>query len=222
MRYLQMYENFDKNQKDETLYIFDFDDTIVDSPRFEELAIEYLKESETIGTLLQRSVNQISVTFRDLKVENGRLYVNDPDEKIKIKGNWVRKKKRVYLVAPDRFYFSDLSLPKSPTKLSKLYNQVENKAIVTGRMKIMKSKIEKVLDEFGLEQPNHGLFCYPLGDESGDKVAIWKGKTIVQLIKKTGFKKVKFYDDNSKWVNKVIEAVKRDLPEIEFEGIKVK
>ena len=126
MRYLQMYENFDKNQKDETLYIFDFDDTIVDSPRFEELAIEYLKESETIGTLLQKSVNQISVTFRDLKVENGRLYVNDPDEKIKIKGNWVRKKKRVYLVAPDRFYFSDLSLPKSPTKLSELYNQTIN------------------------------------------------------------------------------------------------
>ena len=222
MKYLQMYVNFGKEQKDETLYIFDFDDTIVDSPRFEEMAIEYLKENETIGTLLQKSVNQIGVTFRDLKVENGRLYVNDPDEKITIKGNWVRKKKRVYLVAPDKFYFSDLSLPKSPTKLAEFYNQVENKAIVTGRMKGMKSKLEKVLDDFGLEQPNHGLFCYPLGDESGDKVAIWKGKTIVQLIKDTGFKKVKFYDDNSKWVNKVVEAVKRDLPEIDFEGIKVK
>ena len=222
MKYLQMYENFEKNQKDETLYIFDFDDTIVNSPRFEELAIEYLKENETIGTLLQKSVNQINVTFRDLKIENGRLYVDDPDEKIKIKGNWVRKKKRVYLVAPDKFYFSDLSLPKSTTKLSEFYNQVKNKAIVTGRMKGMKSKLEKVLDDFGLEQPNYGLFCYPLGDESGDKVPTWKGNTIAKLVKDTGFTKVKFYDDNSKWVNKVVTIVKKELPEIDFEGIKVK
>lgn len=223
MKYLQIYENFKKKpDNDDTLYIFDLDDTIVDSPRFEELAIEFLKENKTIEELLKISVEQIDKKINDIKIENGRLYVNDPDEKIIIKGNWVRKKSRVYLVAPDSFYFSDLSLPKGTKKLSELYNKVENKAIVTGRLKLMKPKIEKILDEFGLEKPNYGLFCYPSKDESSDKVAIWKGKTIVQLIKDTKFTKAKFYDDNSKWVNKVVAIVKKELPEIEFEGIKVK
>jgi hypothetical protein len=223
MKYLQIYENFKKKpDNDDTLYIFDLDDTIVDSPRFEELAIEFLKENKTIEELLKISVEQIDKKINDIKIENGRLYVNDPDEKIIIKGNWVRKKSRVYLVAPDSFYFSDLSLPKGTKKLSELYNKVENKAIVTGRLKLMKPKIEKILDEFGLEKPNYGLFCYPSKDESSDKVATWKGKTIVQLIKDTKFTKAKFYDDNSKWVNKVVAIVKKELPEIEFEGIKVK
>ena len=42
MKYLKLYEDF--KQSDDTLYIFDFDDTLVDSPEFEELAIKYLKE----------------------------------------------------------------------------------------------------------------------------------------------------------------------------------
>ena len=65
------------------------------------------------------------------------------------------------------------------------------------------------------------MFCYPLGNDSSNRVAIWKGKTIVDLIKSTEFTKVKFYDDKSKWVNKVKEIVNRELPDIDFEGIKV-
>ena len=44
MRFLQLFEDFQKY--DDVLMIFDFDDTIVDSPRFEELAIKYLRENE--------------------------------------------------------------------------------------------------------------------------------------------------------------------------------
>jgi hypothetical protein len=96
-----------------------------------------------------------------------------PDNKIEIKGNWVRKEssKRVYLVAPNKYYYTDLSLPTSPTKLAELYNKVENKAIVTGRIKDMRERIETVLDDFGLEQPNHGLYCFPSRDDSDDKAA---------------------------------------------------
>ena len=58
MKYLKLYENFDTSS-DDTLFIFDFDDTIVDSPRFEELAIKYLKEDVTIAGLLDKSVGLI-------------------------------------------------------------------------------------------------------------------------------------------------------------------
>jgi len=41
------------------------------------------------------------------------------------------------------------------------------------------------------------------------------------LIKSTGFQKVKFYEDKSKWLRTVTNAVKKELPHIDWEGIKV-
>lgn len=223
MKHLQKYENFSHKISDDTLYIFDFDDTIVDTPRFEELVIELIKEDITLKSLLYKSLEFVNKSVKDLKIDNGRLYVEDPKQEMPVKGNWVRKKNgHLYLVAPDKFYFTDFSLPTGTTQLSKFYNQVSNKAIVTGRTDVMKSKVLEKLKEFGLEEPNYGLFCFPTSNTSSDKIAIWKGKTIVDLIKKTGFKRVKFYDDKSKWVNKVTEIVKSELPDIDFEGIKVK
>lgn len=205
---------------DDTLYIFDFDDTIVDSPRFEELAIKYLKEDVTIKGLLKNSVNLIDKKIEDLKIEHGRLYIDDPNFEINIKGNWVRKKSRVYLIAPDKFYYSNISFPNKLTNLSILYKSVKNKAIVTARNKTLENQVKKYLNELGLEYPNVGLFMYPIKDSS--KVADWKAKTVVNIIKKTGFKKVNFYDDKSKIVNAVEKLVKSELPNIEFKGFKVK
>lgn len=219
MKYLKLYENF---KEGDILYIFDLDDTLVDTPRFEELVIEYLKEDMTIGSILKRSVSQINKSINDLKIENGRIYIQDTSNEIEVNGDWIRKGKRVYLVAPSTFNLTDLSLPKKTKELSTLYKSVKNKAIVTGRMNRIKGKIEKVLDDFGLDQPNYGLFCYPNRDEISDRVAVWKAKTIVNLIEETGFKNVKFYDDNSKWVNRVTREVKKELPNINWEGIKVK
>jgi hypothetical protein len=218
MRYLQIYEKFGTDS--ETLYIFDFDDTLVDTPNFEEEVIKLLKESVTVKSLLKRSVGMIGKSMSDLKWEHGRIYVSDPDSEIEVKGNWVRKKQRVYLMVPDKFYYTELSLPKKALPLGEFYNSVENKAIVTGRIRDMKPKIEKNLDSLGLDQPSHGLFCYPSRDEIADRVAEWKAKTIVRLIKKSGFKKVKFYEDRSKWLRTVKKAVENKLPYVEFEGIK--
>jgi hypothetical protein len=222
MKHLISFNLFESKSSDETLYIFDFDDTIVDSPRFEELAIKYLKEDVTIKSLVDRSLKQIGVDKDDVKIEHGRLYVNDPDSKIEVKGNWVRKKGRVYLVAPDRFYYSDISFPDKVTKLASKYKNVKNKAIVTARLHTVRNLVEKYLDKLGLGQPNCGLFMYPSRDEDGSKVAAWKAKTIVKLIKDTGFTKVEYFDDKSKIVNAVVKAVKLHLPDIDFVGHKVK
>ena len=218
MKYLKLFENF---QKDETLYIFDFDDTLVDTPSFEELAIEYLTENQTIGDLIKRSLHFVNKEQKDLKIENGRIYVEDPNQTIEPKGNWVRKGLRVYMVTPNVYHFLDISLPTKVKELSELYKQVQNKAIVTGRMVDLKEKVKESLEKFGLELPNHGLFCYPSKDDRTERVAEWKAKTIVQLLKDTGFKKAKFYDDKPKWVKRVVLEVRKELPNVEFEGIRV-
>ncbi len=218
MKYLKLFENF---QESDTLYIFDFDDTIVDTPSFEDLAIEYLTESLSIGDLIKRSLSFVNKQKSDLKIENGRIYVDDPNQQIEPKGNWVRKGLRVYMVTPNVYHFLDISLPTKVKELSELYKQVQNKAIVTGRMVDLKEKVIESLDKFGLELPNYGLFCFPSKDDKSERVAEWKAKTIVKLLKDTGFKKAKFYDDKPKWVKRVVLEVRKELPEVEFEGIRV-
>ena len=218
MKYLKLFENF---QNDDVLYIFDFDDTLVDTPSFEELAIEYLTENQNIGDLIRKSLQFLNKEQKDLKIENGRIYIDDPNQQIEPKGNWVRKGLRIYMVTPNVYHFLDISLPTKLKELSELYKQVQNKAIVTGRMVDLKEKVIESLEKFGLDLPNHGLFCFPSKDDKSERVAEWKAKTIVQLLKNTGFTKAKFYDDKPKWVKRVVLEVKKELPNVEFEGIRV-
>ena len=218
MIHLKLFEAF---QSDDILYIFDFDDTLVDTPSFEELAIQYLTENKTIGDLINKSLTFIGKEKSDLKIENGRIFVDDPNGLIEPKGNWVRKGLRVYMVTPNVYHFLDISFPNKLKELSALYKKVNNKAIVTGRMVDLKEKVKESLDKFGLGQPNYGLYCFPSKDDKSERVAEWKAKTIVNLIKETGFKKAKFYDDKPKWVKRVVSEVRKQLPEIDFEGIRV-
>ncbi len=219
MKHLKNYNLFESVSSKETLYIFDFDDTLVVSPKFEELTIPLLRESTTIESMLKTSLNHIKKSISDLKVENGRLYIEDSNMEISVSGNWVRKRSRVYLVAPDKFYYTNLSFPTKTKKLSEFYNSCKNKAIVTARIKTLQHKVEGCLDKLGLDRPNEGLFCYPYKD---DRVGTWKAKTIVELIKRTGFKSVEYYDDKSKIVNTVVRIVKSELPDVNFIGHKVK
>jgi len=52
-----------------TLHIFDFDDTLVKSPRFEDVIFKYLKENLSAKDLLDKSVNYINKDIKDLKWE---------------------------------------------------------------------------------------------------------------------------------------------------------
>lgn len=205
----------------QTLYIFDLDQTLVESPSFEELAIQYLTENQNIGDLIKKSLTFVSKEKSDLRIENGRIYIEDPNQQLEPKGNWVRKGLRLYMVTPNVYHFLDISFPKKVKELSELYMKVPNKAIVTGRMVDLKEKVKEALFKLGLELPNHGLFCYPSKDDSSQRVAEWKATTIVQLLKDTGFTKAKFYDDKPKWVKRVVREVKEQLPEVEFQGIRV-
>lgn len=214
-------KSFESFQERETLYVFDYDDTLVVTPEFEELAIRFLNESVTIEGLLGMSTRKIGLGLSDLKWQDGRIYVEDPNAKIELlpnDKNWVRKGARVYLLQPDEFGLSDMSLPYRTTDLKGFYNSIENKCIVTARPEQMRAKIEKSLKGLGLEYPKYGLHMYPYLNHY--KAGAWKGQKIVELARKAGFKKVVFYDDNQRYIKAATKVVKELMPELDYTAIK--
>jgi len=206
-----------------TLYVFDLDDTLVETPRFEDLVIEYLKENVTVKDILDNSIKKINVKLSDLNWENGRVYLDDPNSSITLQNNdknWVRKGKRVYLLTPDEFGIIDISLPTKIKELVNLYNSVENKCIVTARSEKIRNKIEKILNSFGIEYPNYGLHMYPHINHY--QVGTWKGNKIVEIVNNNKFNKVIFYDDNSRYIKSVNKVITEKLPNLDFKSIKVK
>ncbi len=212
-------KNYNEFTSDNVLYIFDFDDTLVNSPSFEELAINYLKEDITIKDLLNQSINRVGVTLDDLKWQDGRIYVLDPNKELKEFGNWVRKGDRLYMFTPNAFHLSDLSLPETLKELSELYKSVENKCIVTAREESLRDKITRTLLDLGLELPKYGLHMAPNGTKNAGH---WKGERIVEIINGTGFQKAIFYDDNAKYIKRATKVVRDKLPNFDFTPIKVK
>jgi len=209
-----MIDNFNQFKSNNTLYIFDFDNTLVNTPNFNKLAVEYL--SEDIKSLIDDSVKRIGKSISDLNIENGRIYINDDNYEINKYYNWVRKKNRLYLTEPIEYLNDIVSLPDKLNSISQLYKNCKNKAIVTARPISSKNIIIHSMDELGLEQPNYGLFMYP----GGLPQRIWKSKTISKLINDSNFKRVRFYDDKPKVVKEVRKYINRHNKNINFKSIK--
>ena len=110
-----------------TLYVFDFDDTLMVTPRYEDIAIKFLNENLTVKDLLDRAVKRIGITKDKLKVQDRRIFVDDPNKIYKEEKDWIRKGNRLYLVQPDAFSYLDESLPTKLKELASLYKSVEDK-----------------------------------------------------------------------------------------------
>lgn len=208
----------DFNIEQQTLYVFDFDDTLMVTPRYEDIAIKFLTENLKVKELLDRALKRIGVNKSQLKVQDKRIFIEDPNKFYKEEKDWVRKGNRLYLVQPDEFSYLDESLPNKLKELSNLYNQVEEKCIVTARPESMRHKIETVLDNFQLAKPKWGLHMAP---DSRINAGKWKGEKIVELVNSTGFQNVIFYDDNSKYIRGAKKIVSEKLPNLNFKCIKV-
>ena len=96
----------------QTLYVFDFDDTLMVTPRYEDIALKFLNENLTVKELLDRSVKIIGIDKSKLKVQDRRIFFEDPNKEYKEVKDWVRKGNRLYLVQPDEFCYLEESLPK--------------------------------------------------------------------------------------------------------------
>lgn len=208
---------FEEFSKGETLHIFDFDDTLVNTPSFEELAINFLKESKSISDLLKSSIERIGASMSELKWENGRIYIDDPYEVKKEWSNWVRKGGRLYMTTPNVFHHLDISLPTSLKELSYLYKQNDQKCIVTARSESLRPKIENILRKFNLGMPKFGLHMAPEGQKN---LGTWKGEKIVEIINSTGFREAIFYDDNQKYIKNATKVVREKLPNFLFKTVK--
>jgi hypothetical protein len=58
---IKKFFEFNINKIDDILYVFDFDDTLVETPEFEELAFPYLKENATVKDLINRCIDEIKI-----------------------------------------------------------------------------------------------------------------------------------------------------------------
>ena len=213
---IDRFNEFNIDQK--TLYVFDFDDTLMVTPRYEDIAIKFLNENLTVKDLLDRAVKRLGIDKSNLKVQDKRIFIEDPNKNYKEEKDWVRKGDRLYLVQPDEFCYLDESLPKELKELAKLYKSVKDKCIVTARPESMRKKIENVLKQFGLENPKWGLHMCPDGKVNAGE---WKGQKIVELSNISGFENVIFYDDNSKYIRGAKKIVSEKLPNLNFKCIKV-
>ena len=63
-----------------TLYVFDFDDTLMVTPRYEDIALKFLNENLTVKDLLDRAVKRIGITKDKLKVQDRRIFIEDPNK----------------------------------------------------------------------------------------------------------------------------------------------
>ena len=201
-----------------TIHIFDFDDTLVKTPKFEEVISKYINENLSAKNLLDKSLININKGIKDLKIDNGRIFIPDPNSEIKVLGNWVRKKTRVYITCPDLFIYTDDSTPKSVKELSEFYNSTENKCIVTARPDDLRDKLLEVMNNLGLEKPKYGIHMRPKYQKNAGQ---WKGKKIVEIVRKDNFKKAIFYEDNKKIIKSAKKVVNGEIPNLNFETIKV-
>ena len=159
-----------ESSNNKVLHAFDMDDTLVYSKRFEEhvrplLVTEYLNPE----IILNNKLEDIGIGLDKLRYENGRIYFDDPDEEIKIpKGSsWVRKKGRIYIIQPDAYFMTDESMPIGTyDDIVDLYNNSEYKCIITARNERLRNQTEKTLDSIGIEEPNMGLYMYPINSFS--------------------------------------------------------
>ena len=210
--------NFTDFSNNQTLYVFDFDDTLVNTPSFEDKAKEFIGENLSTKDLLIKAVDEIGVNLLQLNYQDGRIYLNDPKEQIPVGKNWVRKGSRIYLITPDEFCYTEDSLPSTLKEWSELYKKVENKCIVTARPEGVRQMIIDTLIKLGLELPKSGLHMLPKGRLNS---GMWKGEKIVELVNQTEFKKVVFLDDNPKYIKKATKVVKEKLPNLIWEPIRV-
>lgn len=215
---MEKIKSFSQFNNQDILYVFDFDDTLAESPSFEDIALKYIKENLTVAELVDSMLQSIGAKKEDIRYENGRLFIQDPNMRFPEKENWIRKGLRLYLTTPDIFCKMEESLPHKTKKLVEFYKTVDNKCIVTARPESLRDRITSLLKELNIDFPKYGLHMCPDGRKNA---GMWKGEKIAELCKKYNFNKVIFYDDNPKYIKKAKRAVAEIMPELNLQTIKV-
>jgi len=194
-----------ESKENKVLYAFDMDDTLTYSKRFEEhVKPMLLREYLTPEIILHNKLDDIGVGLDKLKYENGRIYFDDPHQNYKVpKGSsWVRKKERIYIIQPNAFLMTDESMPIGTyDEIVDLYNEAEDKCIITARSERLRRQTIKSLENLGIDKPNMGLFMYP--NNSFAYTYEYKANKLLELYQTLNYTEVHYYDDNIKILKKI-------------------
>lgn len=184
------------------LYAFDLDDTLVFSKRFEE-HIKGLIEGKTPESMLRDALREIGKTTKDLHIDNGRVYLDDPTHRVHVSDGstkWTRKKDRVYLLQPNEYFVTEYSLPtKANTPIVELYNRATNRCIITSRKENVRGKLSNEIKKLGLKEPNAGFFLVPMG--SRELTYKFKASILKGLLDE--FSLINYFDDNAKMIKRI-------------------
>lgn len=112
------------------------------------------------------------------------------------------------------FYDAESTIGKEVNpEVFSVYKSAKNKMVLTGRRENIRQYIKNVFAELGVEMPNCGLNLFPGGNKS---ILEYKTKVIEDAILGNGWKEVHFFEDNSKWLDKVAAEIKSKFPDVEF------
>jgi len=163
-----------------------------------------IREYLTPEIIMNNKLEDIGIGIEKLKYEDGRIYFDDPNQDYKIPSgsSWVRKKDRIYIIQPDAYFMTDESMPIGTyDDIVDLYNNAENKCIITARNERLRNQTVRALKDLGVEKPNMGLFMYPINSFS--YTYEYKSNKLLELYKTLNFNEIHYYDDNIKLLKKI-------------------
>lgn len=203
MKHLQSYKIFENFNN--TLYVFDLDNTLIKNIKFEEEVKKLILEKRSLKNLIKNEVDKINVDLKDLKYENGRIFIEDEKNiNIPINSLWVRKKNRIYLKTPEDFFLYNEGEPyKINESIVNKYNSVKNKSILTIRKDIFRKETINLLKKLNIEYPNKGLYMYPYSIIKNK--SDWKLKILLDLY--NNYNDIIYFDDDIK----ILKGIKRKL-----------
>ena len=189
--------------KSDTMHAFDMDDTLIKSPKFSDLIFSdgELPGSDTeMGKVIDDELKEYGLSRDDVEIQNKRITILDGPHHWEVNDN-----NRYVMPKPHGFYATKDSLGEvAYPKIKELYNQADNKCIITGRSEDLREDVEHHLYEMNLH-PNRGVYLAPEKIKDSVAIAKWKGSVLEDLCSK--YSVVYYYEDKYSWVETIRETV---------------
>jgi hypothetical protein len=232
------------------LYVFDMDDTLVQTPTLSEVVYVENGKIHTGDFVIDKVLNQVlqfsekiyenkySFTFK--KEEDGKIFllkdglklgvnfvvdVNNSDlkdnEKKEVLSKFTLYDKKLILKHFKEFFQTESTVGvKIKENVVKVYEKALNKMILTGRSKSILKGVEYIL--FNIVGLEKPNRGLFLYDYNKNGVKGFKAKVIIDSIDKYQWEEIKFFDDRQDWLDFAEEEVKKVYPDIKFQKYCIK
>lgn len=216
------------------IHIFDLDDTLLETPTFADFVdTEHDGIIDTSAIFTEYFTKIKSIFLNDLSKEVIFLRKNDfvvpVDAKTKKPFSFERvnyfkedkykrffeEKDGIMVISSFPGFHGDINtLGKVINEpIIKIYRDVQNKMILTGRSVKIHDNVSHRLGTLGVELPNFGIKTFKM-DSHG--IQAYKIRTIASSIEENNWEIVHFYEDNKSWLFNAKQKIEELFPKIEF------